>query len=175
MKWHLNSFAILASTAVATIAHAEIKTVTAVIDMSKSDSAVEAIIKLSNDLEAADKTLYLDLTLRPSVEGEKYLFPVDRVLSRDGTSKAVKCDDGWERFGAGSRQFVFHFNDVYNHLLFSIWHAGEFQAPYSTIACEYNADAPGTAKFVVRGYFAKSALSVPTAVDIELRPVSPPQ
>jgi hypothetical protein len=154
-------------------AQAEDKVVHAVIDMSKPESAVEEISKLANDLSTTDRTVYLDLAIKPAIKGEKSVFPVERELASDGSSRRVNCESDWQRFSGASRKFVFDFNDVYHHFLFSVWHAGPLQAPFSTIACEYDSEAPGVAKFVVRGYFAKSSLSIPTAIEIELRPVSP--
>lgn len=173
MTARLVGFTLLGLATFSTSAIAEIKTITSVIDMSNNESAVDEIIKLSNALDAADKSLYLDLTIKPVVDGENAGLPIDRILASNGTRRTVKCDNGSERFSGASRRFDFNFGGVYNHLLLSILHAGPLQAPFSTIACEYNSDTPAVGRFVVRGYFAKSSLSVPTTMEFELRPITP--
>lgn len=154
-------------------AAAQDREVKGVVDFSKEGEAQKQAENLRGILSGPDKVVYLDLTILPETHDDKPDYRVTRTMAKTGAVQDVKCGDGWQRFSGEPSVFSFNFSGVDNHLLLSIDHADAMAAPYSTIACEYMAEAVDRPVFVVRGYFAKSLLSIPTAVDVELRPVSP--
>jgi hypothetical protein len=149
------------------------KTVTATIDFSKTEEIFDQVAALATALDGPETTIHLDLTIKPGGTSEAPDYRVSRTLTKNGKSVGVKCGSEWKRFGGATSSFSFAFNPDYNHLLLEVLHSGPDQAPFTTVACEHNGDNPETPIFTIRGYYAKSSLSIPTAVDMQLRPVTP--
>jgi hypothetical protein len=149
------------------------KTVTAKIDFSKAEEIHDQVAALASALDGPEPLIYLDLTIMPGGTSEAPDYRVSRTLTKNGKSVAVRCNSAWQRFGSGTSSFSFAFNPDYNHLLLEVLHSGPSQAPFTTVACEYKGESADNPAITMRGYYAKSSLSVPTAVDIQLRPVTP--
>jgi hypothetical protein len=149
------------------------KTVTAQIDFSKAEEIYDQVAALAGALEGPEQMIYLDLTIKPGGTSETPDYRVSRTLTKNGKSVAVRCGSDWQRFGNATSAFSFAFNPDYNHLLLEVLHSGPGQAPFTTVACEFKGESADKPVFTIRGYYAKSSLSVPTAVDIQLRPVTP--
>jgi|GEM_PF-3941209 len=146
--------------------HKSIKRVSAVIDLSSAATIAEQVQGLASSLEGSS-LVDLDLTIVPSGDEE-----VDYRISEtppSGEARPLKCESG-ERLE--SRSFSFSFNPDFNHLLLEILHGSPATAPYSTAACAVRGGSAVPA-FTIRGYYAVSAVSIPTANDVQLRPVSP--
>jgi hypothetical protein len=153
--------------------HAAIKTVTAKIDFSAPTQIQDQVAQLAQGLSGEESTIYLDLTIIPGGTESAPNYRVTRTIATNGKSAKVKCDDGWQRFSGATSSFSFEFNPDYNHLLLQILHSGPEHAPFTTAACEYRGVSADIPIFTIRGYYAKSAIGIPTADDIELRPVTP--
>lgn len=140
------------------------------IDFTDRNNFVDIIQSLGGALSNGG-AVYLDLTIRPSVEKGKPNYRVYRQRG-NGRARAVSCADGYARFTTTGERFTFAFNPDYNHLLLEIGHVQLAQAPFNTVGCDYRANDE-YASFFIRGYFAVSVISIPTANDIQLRPISP--
>ena len=141
------------------------RAVTATIDFSAPDGLSKQIEDLSAALAGA-RSVDLDLTIIPA-EGQPPNYRV-RETPQSGAAGPLRCDAG-DRLD--SRSFAFEFNPDYNHLLLEILHGPAAAVPYATAACSGGgANAPA---FVVRGHYAVSAVEIPTAHDIQLRPIPP--
>jgi hypothetical protein len=141
------------------------------IDFSNPELAQSQAEALQGALTSDAASIALELTIKPEIDGGKSDYHVVRHLAKNGAQVNVKCDTGWERFGPATSSFDIVFGTVNTHLILTVLHAGPLQAPFHTVACEYDGDE--TADFVIRGTFAKSIISIPTADDVELRPVNP--
>ncbi len=143
-----------------------VRRVSAQIDFSNSATIADQVQDLASKVTGAE-LVHLDLTIVP--EGED--SPNYRISEtpQSGPVRPLQCDSG-DRLA--SRAFAFQFNPDYNHLLLEILHGPPDVAPFSTAACAYRGG--GTVPvFVLRGYYAVSAVDIPTATDVQLRPVSP--
>ena len=149
------------------------KTVKATIDFSTPAQISDQVAGLAQALGGEEATIYLDLTIIPGGTDSAPDYRVTRTVAANGKSAKVKCDDGWQRFSGATSSFSFEFNPDYNHLLLQILHSGPAQAPFTTAACEYRGANSETPVFTIKGYYAKSSIGIPTADDIELRPVTP--
>ncbi|MFO0994034.1 MAG: hypothetical protein U1E67_19125 [Hyphomicrobiales bacterium] len=149
------------------------KTIKATIDFSKPAQISDQVQELAGALGGEETTIYLDLTVIPGGADSAPDYRVTRTIAASGKSAKVKCDDGWQRFSGATSSFSFEFNPDYNHLLLQILHSGPAQAPFTTAACEYRGASGDIPVFTIQGYYAKSAIGIPTADDIELRPVTP--
>lgn len=153
--------------------YAATKTVKATVDFSTPAQISDQVQELAGALGGEEPTIYLDLTIIPGGTDSAPDYRVTRTIATNGKSAKVKCDDGWQRFSGATSSFSFEFNPDYNHLLLQILHSGQGQAPFTTAACEYRGASGDIPVFTIKGYYAKSAISIPTANDIELRPVTP--
>jgi hypothetical protein len=153
---------------------AQSKDIVITIDFSKPDDARKQSEILMGALSNADKKVVIDLKLVPEMIDDRPDYHAKRIPVRGGErkAKAVKCDDGWTRFGPSTASFKIDLGTVYPHLLLSILHSSPQQAPFHTAACEYAIDGPDVPVLVFRGVYAKSVINVPTAIDVELRPVA---
>ena len=158
----------------ATALGAATKTVKATIDFSTPAPIPAQVQQLAGALGGNEATtIYLELTIIPGGTDSAPDYRVTRTIAANGKSAKVRCDDGWQRFSSATSSFSFEFNPDYNHLLLQILHAGPAQAPFTTAACEYRGASVDIPVFTIKGYYAKSAIGIPTADDIELRPVTP--
>jgi hypothetical protein len=164
---------VVSAQAVCGVAHADDVTVT--IDFSKPEDARKQAEVLTTALSGPDNTVKLDLKLVPEMVDDRPNYNVRRVPLRGGArnAKAVKCDDGWARFGSATASFSIEFGTIYPHLVLTILHGTPQQAPFQTAACEYAIDGPDVPVIVFRGVYAKSVIAIPTAIDVELRPIRP--
>jgi hypothetical protein len=144
-----------------------------VIDFSNLQVAKQQAQALQDELSKPDQVITLNLAIIPEMVDDKPDYHVKRTAVKSRVRKPVKCDNGWERFGPATAVFDFEFGTVNPHLLLSVRHASPLQAPFHTVACEYIPAGPDAPQLVFKGTFAKSIISVPTAFDIELRPVNP--
>jgi hypothetical protein len=151
------------------------KDVSLTIDFSKPEDARKQAEVLMTALSSGDSTLVLNLKLVPEMIDDRPNYNVKRVPVRGGSrkAKAVKCDEGWTRFGPATQSFAIEFGTIYPHLVLNISHASSQQAPFHTAACEYAIDGPDVPVLVFKGIYAKSVINIPTAIDVELRPISP--
>lgn len=135
------------------------------VDLSTDRTAHETGEALMDALsEAAGKVIDLDLTIRPRGSD----FGLTQWLP-EGKSKAVDCADGFGRIEDGE---AFSFaNPGYNHLLLRIFHGAPTTTPRVTASCTYAPSSPGQVIFTLSGRYYVSALGIPTAWDIQLRPV----
>jgi hypothetical protein len=140
--------------------------ISAQIDFSSNATIADQVQELASRIGSGE-VIYLDLTIIP--EGED--SPNYRVneTPQSGAARPLQCDSGTR---LDSRSFSFAFNPDYNHLLLEVLHGPPNVAPYSTAACVNRGGSP-VPVFVVRGYYAVSAIDIPTATDVQLRPVSP--
>jgi len=115
--------------------------------------------------------IFLDLVIHPDDSRQMTRFRVTGT-DQSGANKAIACD-GFARLNTDYAFYNFAFNPDYNHLLLTLKADPEASHPFMTIACEYNSEAPGQWQLRFNGYFAVSIISIPTADDIELRPVTP--
>ena len=143
-----------------------LKRVSAVIDFSSAATIAKQVEDLGSGLDGAS-LVALDLTIIPSGEEQ----PDYRVSETPagGEARPLACDSGQR---LDSRAFSFTFSPDYNHLLLEILHGPPSEVPYSTAACAMRGGSPVPA-FTIKGYYAVSAVSIPTASDVQLRPVSP--
>jgi hypothetical protein len=149
--------------------------VSVTIDFSKPEDARKQAEVLMTALSGPDNTVKLDLKLVPEMIDDRPNYNVRRVPLRGGArnAKAVKCDDGWTRFGSATSSFIVEMGTIYPHLVLTILHGTPQQAPFQTAACEYAIDGPDVPVLVFRGIYAKSVINIPTAIDVELRPIVP--
>jgi hypothetical protein len=157
----------------AATASAQAARVKSVIDWNQPEESVaKAAETLSGALSGRDgKVIDLDLTVisREIPEGQEGTPDYNVTATTGQESAAVTCESTWERLETQSA-FGITFNPAYNHLLLQILHAGPLATPLVTVACEYRG---GSAQpvFHVRGRYVVSTISVPTAVEVQLRPV----
>lgn len=144
--------------------------VKATLDLSGSPEAVtrqaEALADQLTDAEG--KIIDFDLTVVPAVVADAPDYDV-RVWGDSQEPTSLRCENGWERLDRPTA-FGIGFNGAYNHLLLKVLHAEPLAAPRITAACEY-AGGSEHPVFHIRGAYVVSVISVPTANDIELRPV----
>jgi len=138
--------------------------VEAVIDYSRPDVG-DQIGHFAAMLGPHGSIVHLELRIVPSdSEGANY-----RVNELDGeASTPLNCEGPARRDGEG---YSFEFNPDFNHLILTIRHGNWIRAPFSTVACITNSRTGGT-DFVISGYYWTSSLHIPTAVDVELRPLT---
>jgi hypothetical protein len=144
-----------------------------IIDFSKPDAAKQQAEALQAALSQPAETITLKLVIIPEMIDDKPNYNVKRIPAKSTLRKAVRCDSGWERFGSATSAFDIEFGVINPHLLLTIRHASAAQAPFHTAACEYIPAGPDAAQLVFKGTYAKSEIAVPTAMDMELRPVDP--
>lgn len=135
------------------------------VDLSTDRTAHETGEALMDALsEAGGKVIDLDLTIRPRGSD----FGLTQWLS-PRESRPVDCANGFGRIEDGE---AFSFaNPGYNHLLLRIFHAPPSVAPRVTASCTYAPSSPSQVVFTLSGRYYVSALGIPTAWDIQLRPV----
>jgi hypothetical protein len=143
-----------------------IKRVNAVVDFSKADTIADQVQDLASGLDGAS-LVHLDLTIVPA--GEEAADYRVTETPPSGATRPLACESGQR---LESRSFGFVFNPDYNHLLLDILHGPPAAAPYSTAACAVRGGS-AVPVFTIRGYYSVSAVSIPTASDLQLRPVSP--
>ena len=139
--------------------------VTAVIDYTQPDVPGQ-IQRFASRLGGQGAIVHLDLRIVPADESP----PNYRVNEQgaDGSTRPLSCEGGDRRSGSA---YSFEFNPDYNHLLLTIRHGDWTRAPFSTAACVTNGTT-GNTDFVISGYYWTSVLPIPTAVDVELRPLA---
>ena len=147
--------------------------VQATLDFSKPATIAEQAEALAAKLEGGP--IYLDLTIIPEQgegEGESEGEVNYRVTEtpQSGESRPLSCTFG-DRFD--SKAFAVSFNPEYNHLLLEIRHGPPEAYPYATAAC-IQGGGGSAPYFNIRGYYAVSRIGIPTANDVQLRPVAPP-
>jgi hypothetical protein len=147
--------------------------VQATIDFSKPATIAEQAEALASKLEGGP--IYLDLTIIPEQgepEGESEGEVNYRVTEtpQTGESRPLSCSFG-DRFD--SKAFGISFNPDYNHLLLEIRHGPAEAFPYATAAC-VQGQGSSAPYFNIRGYYVVSRIGIPTANDVQLRPVGPP-
>ena len=147
-------------------AAASVPHVTAQIDFSNSATIAEQVQELASRLGSGE-IIHLELTIIPEGEDTPN-YRVSETLS-SGATRPLECDAGTR---IDSAAFGFAFNPDYNHLLLEILHGPPNVVPFATAACIMRGSSPAP-QFVVRGYYAVSAIDIPTATDVQLRPVSP--
>lgn len=161
-------------------AAAKALSVTAVVDWNQPEATVAAVAeRLCGVLDGqAGQVIDLDLTIIARVSSESAEsapdYNVSVLTSASPGSAPLRCENSWERLTVEGA-FRVGFNPAYNHLLLQILHTGPLVAPQITVACESRGSDSQPA-FHVRGRYVVSTISVPTAVDIQLRPVlGPPE
>jgi len=165
------SLALLMLALVATPAAAR-PAIVANIDLSGPQQVVaDQAAALADALSAADgKIIDLNLTVTPTVDGDVAEYGVTVQSGKDRAP--LRCDSSWERLETPTA-FAVGFNGAYNHLLLEILNADPRMAPMLTVACEYRGGSP-TPVFHLRGRYVVSVIAIPTAWDIQLRPVTGP-
>jgi len=148
-----------------------IKTISQTIDYARADTLADQISGFHGKFDADDRMIYLDLVIQPEDSEDKARFQVNGT-NRNGVYQAVACD-GFARLKTSYASYDFAFNPGYNHLLLTLKGDPVASHPFMTVACEYNSAVPGQWQLRFSGYFAVSKISIPTADDIELRPVTP--
>ena len=143
----------------------EITKVTATVDYSDASAVDAAVEAFAEELMSAGSAVDLELMIIPGDAD----WGVSHRREGGAESEPLNCVEG-ERLESHSFQIRF---PTYNHLLLEILHAPPLIAPFSTAACVYRSDDPGRPAFKISGYYAVSSLEIPTAVDIQLRPVTP--
>ena len=136
------------------------------------EAVVDSATALSDALSARDgRIVDLDLVIKPlqPAEGEGGETSYGVTLGSGEAGKPLTCED-W-RIDAPTA-FNIHFTG-YNHLLLEILHAGSIEAPQVTASCEPHG-SDGRTDFHVRGRYVVSVIPVPTAVNVQLRPVLGP-
>jgi hypothetical protein len=142
--------------------------VVATIDYTDSGSVDEAVQTFASDLIAGGALVELDLTIIPPDDGSGHSI-VSHTPGEGDQPEPVDYTD-WRRLDSSSFGFSF---PNYHHLLLEILHGPPGVAPYSTAACVYNSNQPSHGAFVIRGFYAASVVDIPTANDVQLRPVAP--
>lgn len=137
--------------------------VTAVIDYTQPDVAGQ-IQRFASRLGGQGALVHLDLRIVPAEDGN---YRVGEQ-GADGSTRPLSCEGGDRRSGSA---YSFEFNPDYNHLLLTVRHGDWTRAPFSTAACVTNSTT-GNTDFVISGYYWTSVLPIPTAVDVELRPLA---
>lgn len=157
---------LLAAPAAAT----EIPVISQTIDFSDSGTLTAQIESLNGALPDDGKMVFLTLLISPDTSSGDPDYRVNGT-SLTGQSEPVTCDE----FGRLKKLFTrydFSFNPDYNHLLLALEVDPGAVHPFMTIACQYNGTA-AEPQLRFSGYFAVSTVAVPTAADVELRPVTP--
>lgn len=134
----------------------DIPVVTAVLDAAAA--APSAPAEALRAALADSPLVYLDLTVRPDADGA-----YGAALA--GASGPFVCD-GWQRID-GAPALLFQPVPGDNHALLTIERAGA--GAFGLLACEYDPSRTDVPVLRVQGFFAVTAASVPTAVDLRLR------
>ena len=116
--------------------------------------------------------VYLDLSIDfpASAGGRQSFTPYINGKAMDGG--ASDCPAGLLPMGPGVTYELGPLAD-YNHLLLSIFTGARSAFPYNDVSCEY-VSGGDHGQMRVRGFFHVMANAIPTAVSLQLRPLTPP-
>jgi hypothetical protein len=127
---------------------------TEVFDFSNLDSSDDALFELTEKIQniaSQPSVLYLDWKLKFSSEQLPESFNCSGRVSED------------------SAVYQLPMNVVTNHLLFSVISGEPEQYPFNTVSCMLTSGSSFTIH--IQGFFTGSVVDIPTAVDVQLRPL----
>lgn len=149
----------------------QIEKVTVNIPLLVDEASQNKIIKALNAM-AGKRFVYLDFSIIFALgESGKLPYTVN-VDGKPHVSSVKNCDFGALMMGEGVRYSMGPIVG-YNHLLISVLTGGRSSFPFNDVSCEYTARVD-QARFHIRGFFYVLSRDIPTATELDLRPLSPP-
>ncbi len=157
----------------AAVSFVEIEKVTIDVPLSVDEKTRAAIIDKLTGL-AQLSFVYLDLSINFSRRGGGTV-PYISTSGVNGLARENKAACAMPQalpMGAG-RAYIVGPIANYNHLLLTVFTGARAAFPYHDVSCEYVASG-GHQQFRIRGFFHILKNSIPTAISVQLRPLTPP-